>query len=213
MVALTHKLWFPDPSLADEGGFLAYGGDLSVERLMLAYRSGIFPWYEEGQPILWYSPNPRMVLFPSNFKVSKSFQKTLKKNKFQVTFNKAFDQVIQHCATIKRKDQGGTWITNEMKNAYIELHKLGKAISVEVWLDEVLVGGLYGVDVKEKKIFCGESMFSLVSNASKIAFHALNQYCLGQNYSLIDCQMYTPHLESLGAICVKRLTFLSFLRE
>lgn len=212
MVALTHQLWFPDPDQANDDGFLAFGGDLSPQRLLLAYQSGIFPWYEAGQPILWYSPNPRMILKPDQFKVSKSFKKTLQKHPFTITFNTAFEAIIKACATTKRKGQRGTWITPEMQQAYNKLHKLGWATSIEIWKNEQLVGGLYGIDLKQKKIFCGESMFSIVSEASKIALYALSKYCEQRSYYFIDCQMYTTHLESLGATCVKRSIFLSYLR-
>ncbi|HBC05554.1 MAG TPA: leucyl/phenylalanyl-tRNA--protein transferase, partial [Aequorivita sp.] len=170
---LTDKLWFPNPDEATADGFLAIGGNLSMERLLLAYHSGIFPWFEDDQPILWWSPDPRMVLFPEKFKVSKSLRKTLNSEKFKITFNQNFEGVIKNCATIPRKGEAGTWITNDMQQAYIALHKAGHAISIEVWEDEKLVGGLYGIDLPKKKVFCGESMFSLVSDASKVAFFHL----------------------------------------
>ncbi|RMA66327.1 leucyl/phenylalanyl-tRNA--protein transferase [Ulvibacter antarcticus] len=202
---------FPPPSEADQDGLLAVGGDLSVERLLLAYNSGIFPWYEDGQPILWWSPDPRMVLLPEKLKVSKSLQKTLRQQKFRVTFNSAFSEVIQNCAKIKRDGQGGTWITNEMQRAYSALHEMGHALSVEVWLEGELVGGLYGMDLPEKKIFCGESMFSLKSDASKVGFYHLIEALKKKDYNLIDCQMYTAHLESLGAEEMPRSDFLEYL--
>jgi len=207
---LSKSIWFPDPEEADEDGLLAVGGDLSVKRLMHAYRSGIFPWFEEGQPILWWSPNPRMVLFLERFKVSKSLQKTIDKKKFTITFNTCFSEVIKNCSQIKRDGQQGTWITSDMEKAYINLHQLGFATSVEVWLNEELVGGLYGIDLADKKIFCGESMFSKESDASKVAFYYLVEKLKTKNYQFIDCQMYTAHLESLGAEEVSRTVFLNY---
>ena len=208
---LDQKLDFPDPAMADSDGLLAIGGDLSVERLLLAYYSGIFPWYEEGQPILWWSPNPRMVLFPEKLKVSKSLQKKIKNDKFKITYNTAFSEVIENCSVIKRDRQNGTWITNAMQKADIELHKQGHAISVEVWNDNVLVGGLYGIDLPRKKIFCGESMFSKESDTSKVGFYHLVSEMKRKKYNLIDCQMYTSHLHSLGAEEISRESFLKFL--
>lgn len=208
---LSEKIEFPNPTEATSDGLLAVGGDLSVERLLLAYNSGIFPWYEKGQPILWWSPDPRMVLFPDNFKVSKSLRKKIKSEKFKATFNKAFSEVIKNCSTIKRNGQRGTWITNEMQEAYIDLHKKGHASSVEVWLEKELVGGLYGIDLGHKKVFCGESMFSKESEASKVGFYTLISELKKKEYRLIDCQMYTAHLESLGAEEISRADFLQFL--
>ena len=205
---LTDKLWFPNPDEATADGFLAIGGNLSMERLLLAYHSGIFPWFEDDQPILWWSPDPRMVLFPEKFKVSKSLRKTLNSEKFKITFNQNFEGVIKNCATIPRKGEAGTWITNDMQQAYIALHKAGHAISIEVWEDEKLVGGLYGIDLPKKKVFCGESMFSLVSDASKVAFFHLSEYVKAKNYKFIDCQIYNAHLESLGAEEIGREEFL-----
>ncbi len=208
---LTEQLWFPETSKATADGLLAIGGDLSSARLLLAYNSGIFPWYERGQPILWWSPDPRMVLFPEKFKVSKSLRKTLKSEKFTVTFNQNFAEVIKRCATVPRKGQAGTWITEEMQQAYIDLHKAGHAFSIEVWENETLVGGLYGIDLPHKKVFCGESMFSLVSDASKVAFYHLSEYVKTKNYKFIDCQIYNEHLESLGAEEIERTEFLKTL--
>ncbi len=205
-------MWFPSSSLAAEDGLLAVGGDLSSPRLLLAYNSGIFPWYEAGQPILWWSPDPRMVLFPEKFKVSKSLRKILKSRKFRITFNKNFPEVIKNCATVPRKGQTGTWITREMQEAYTALHELGHAVSVEVWEHDKLVGGLYGIDLAEKKIFCGESMFSLASEASKAALFHLTEYVKNKDYKCIDCQIYNAHLESLGAEEMERNRFLEFLR-
>lgn len=202
---------FPHPSEASEKGLLAYGGDLSPQRVLSAYRLGIFPWYTPGEPILWWSPNPRMVLFPERFKVSRSLKSTLQKGVFTVTFNQHFSAVIQNCAGIKREGQQGTWITTEMINAFEALHSMGHAVSVEVWKENKLVGGLYGIDLPESKIFCGESMFSLESNASKVGFYYWVQHLQQQNYRLIDCQVYTEHLESLGAQEVDRALFLKYL--
>jgi leucyl/phenylalanyl-tRNA---protein transferase len=203
---------FPRPEEANEIGLLAVGGDLSVERLMNAYNTGIFPWYDSSQPIMWWSPDPRMVLFPGNLKISKSMKQLLRKKAFKVTFNTAFKEVIQNCAAVKREGQEGTWITPKMQAAYEELHKLDFAHSVEVWQEEQLVGGLYGIYLQEKQVFCGESMFSKVSNASKYAFIELVQKLEAQGVKLIDCQVYTQHLESLGAEEIPRKTFLEYLR-
>ena len=210
---LTEKLWFPNPEEATSDGLLAIGGDLSMERLILAYNSGIFPWFEEDQPILWWSPNPRMVLFPKKFKVSKSLRKTLNSEKFKVTFDQNFEEVIKNCANVSRKGDHGTWITPEMQKAYIGLQQAGHAVSVEVWEKEKLVGGLYGIDLSHKKVFCGESMFSLVSNASKVAFYHLSQYAKSKNYKFIDCQIYNEHLASLGAEEIGREEFLKMLAK
>ena len=209
---LSHSIWFPNPEEADTEGLLAIGGDLSVKRLMHAYRSGIFPWFDDYQPILWWSPDPRMVLFLDNFKVTKSLQKTIQKNKFTITYNTCFSEVIKNCSKIKRDGQVGTWITQQMEDAYIHLNKVGHAVSVEVWLDSQLVGGLYGIDLLDKRVFCGESMFSKESDASKVAFNFLVEKLKAKNYQLIDCQMHTPHLERLGAIEIPRNDFLKYLR-
>lgn len=210
---LTEQFWFPSTSEATVDGLLAIGGDLSVERLVLAYKSGIFPWFEDDQPILWWSPNPRMVLFPEKFKVSKSLRKTLNSKKFKITFNQNFAEVLKKCATVPRKGQAGTWITKEMQESYITLHESGHAVSIEVWENDKLVGGLYGVDVPQKKVFCGESMFSLVSDASKVAFYHLSEYLKTKNYKFIDCQIYNEHLESLGAEEIGREEFLRVLNQ
>lgn len=204
---LTQDLIFPAPKLAEEDGLLCVGGDLSAERLILAYSLGIFPWYSEETPILWYSPHERFVLFPEKVKVSKSMCKVLKSNIFTVTKNHAFEQSIKACAEIGRKDQPGTWITAEMQEAYINLHKKGIAHSVEVWFENNLVGGLYGVETGN--IFCGESMFSKASNASKAAFIWL---CENSGYSLIDCQFHTEHLESMGAEFISREEYMNMLK-
>jgi leucyl/phenylalanyl-tRNA--protein transferase len=200
------ELWFPEPELAEEDGLLAVGGDLSPERLILAYQNGIFPWFSEESPILWYAPHERFVLFPQKLKLSKTMRKLLKTNKFKLTFNTAFPDVIRACATISREDQLGTWITNDMEKAYIQLFELGYAHSVEVWENDQLVGGLYGVEMNS--IFCGESMFSKVSNASKVALISL---CQNKNYKLIDCQVHSDHLESLGAELISTNQFMEFL--
>ena len=204
---LTQKIEFPDVSEASADGLLAFGGDLSPERLLFAYQNGIFPWFEDTEPILWWSPDPRFVLFPKDLKVSKSMKQLLKKNQFKVTENKAFKNVIENCAKAKREGQQGTWITDEMIEAYTKLHKLGYAKSVEVWQNDQLVGGLYGIAI-ENKVFCGESMFAKVSNASKVGFITFIQ---NSNYKLVDCQLHTYHLESLGAKHITRLEFLKYL--
>jgi len=209
MIFLSDAIWFPPVSSASTDGVIAIGGDLSVERLLLAYRSGIFPWYNKGEPIVWYSPDPRMVLFPEKLKVSKSMRQLINKNIFKVTFNTHFSEVIANCKIVNRNDQLGTWITDEMQKAYTKMHELGVAKSVEVWQNDKLIGGLYGIDLGT--IFCGESMFSHVSNASKIAFIYLVEKLKNENYSLIDCQMYTKHLESLGAEEIRRTEFLKYL--
>lgn len=209
MHILGKKILFPPLETADVNGLLAIGGDLSPERLMCAYRSGIFPWYNEGEPIIWYCPPERMVLFPDDLKVSKSMEKVLKNPSFRISFNEHFKEVIHHCKSIDRPGQKGTWITREMQKAYIELHELGFAKSVEVWQDDRLVGGLYGIDLGH--IFTGESMFSLVSNASKVAFIYLNTFLKERNYLLLDCQVYNEHLASLGAVEIPRETYIRYL--
>lgn len=210
---IDELLYFPPVYQADEQGLLAVGGDLKVERLLLAYNSGIFPWFEEGQPPLWFSPPERMLLFFDYLKVSKSMKQLLKKKLFRVTKNKAFEKVIEACASIPRKGQQGTWITDEMKQAYVELHNLGKADSFEVWQNDELVGGLYGVNLANKKIFCGESMFSKKSNASKVAFIYMALHFYEKGYKCVDCQIYNDHLASLGAFEVSRADFLEILQK
>jgi len=205
---LTEDLWFPSVSEASEEGIVAIGGDLSVARLILAYRSGIFPWFEHDEPILWWSPDPRFVLFPKKLKVSKSMRQVLRNKNFTVTVNKAFKDVISSCAEAKRSGQQGTWITENMITAFTDLHDMGYAKSVEVWDGNTLVGGLYGVDLGNG-IFTGESMFAKESNASKVAFISFIQ---NTDYKLIDCQVYTNHLASLGAEDIPRDTFLKLLR-
>lgn len=203
---------FPPIELADEDGFLAVTRELSIARILEAYHLGIFPWYSEGQPVLWWSPDPRMVLFPEELKISKSMRPYLNKNKFQVTFNQDFEAVINHCGKVFRKGQDGTWITPEIKRSYLKLHRMGLAISAEVWDDNNLVGGLYGIYLRKKKIFCGESMFANVSNASKFGFIKLVQKLQEEDVHLIDCQVYTDHLASLGAQEITREEFLSYLK-
>lgn len=212
MVLLASEIWFPHPDQTHESGILAIGGDLSVERLLLAYENGIFPWYSEDEPILWWCPDERMVLFPDKLHISKSMKPLLNKNKFKVTFNQAFEQVILACATSKRDNQNGTWLTDEMISAYRTLHGRGIAQSVEAWENNKLVGGLYGIFLKEFGVFCGESMFTRKSNASKFAFIKMVEHFKTQGLKLIDCQVYTPHLESLGAELIEREVFLSYLK-
>lgn len=210
LFALDKELIFPPVSFAEPDGLLAIGGDLSIDRLLLAYHSGIFPWYE-GDQILWWCPDPRFVLFPNELAVSKSMKTTIKKNTFKFTTNKAFEQVITNCKKISRKDQHSTWITDDIKSAYCELHAKGYAHSAEAWQNGELVGGLYGVRLGN--VFYGESMFSKVSNASKFAFIQYVQQLKKENVQLIDCQVYTEHLESLGARMIPRNEFIGLLLE
>lgn len=203
---LDDELIFPNPSLAEEDGLLAIGGDLSSERLILAYKNGIFPWFNEETPILWYSPHERFVLFPEEVKISKSMRQVINSQKFKITFDTAFKEVIRACAEMKREGQDGTWITQDMQQAYIQLHELGFAHSIEVWQNKELVGGLYGVLVN--RVFCGESMFSKQSNTSKLALIWL---CQNANIKLIDCQIYSEHLEKLGAKLISRAEFMDYL--
>lgn len=210
MYFLSRELYFPAVHTASTEGIIAVGGDLSPERLLLAYRNGIFPWYEDDEPILWWCPPQRMVLYPHEIKISKSMRNVINRNIFTITFNTAFEEVIYNCQTIKREGQPGTWITEEMLNAYINLHKLGYAKSVEVWHEGELVGGLYGIDLNT--FFCGESMFSKVSNASKFGFIALAKKLQQEGYELLDCQVYNKHLESLGAREIDRNDFLKVLQ-
>lgn len=205
---LDERLIFPDPALAEDDGLLAVGGDLSIERLLLAYQNGIFPWYSDDTPILWYSPHERFVLFPDELKISKSMRQVLRSGRFKVTINQCFEKVIEACSIVKRNEQEGTWITDDMKNAYISLHSKGHAHSVEVWEQDKLVGGLYGVQTGST--FCGESMFSLVSNASKTALISL---CKSGEYTLIDCQVHTEHLESMGARLISRKEYMAILQN
>jgi len=210
LFALDKQLIFPPVHHAEPDGLLAIGADLSVDRLLLAYRSGIFPWYE-GEHILWWCPDPRFVLLPGELKISKSMKALLKKRYFDFSINKAFTEVINNCKTVSRKEQDGTWITEEVKKAYTQLHQLGYAHSVEVWKEGELLGGLYGI--RMGKVFFGESMFSKVSNASKYAFICYVQQLQSEGIQLIDCQVYTEHLESLGAKMIPRQSFISLLHE
>ena len=206
---LNETIEFPPLTEANSEGLLAVGGDLSPERVLYAYQNGIFPWYESDQPILWWAPDPRFVLYPHKLKVSKSTKQILKNQSFEITINRNFKDVIQACAKIKRQAQSGTWITDKMMETYCVLHQKGIAKSVEVWQNKKLVGGLYGVELNDT-IFCGESMFSYVSNASKIGFISFVQ---NSNYKLIDCQLHTNHLESLGAEPISRSKFMQYLKR
>ena len=211
MYIISDVLYFPSVNETTSEGILAVGGDLSSERLLLAYKSGIFPWFNPGEPILWWAPSSRMVLFFEDLIISKSMRNILNRNVFKVTFNQDFKAVISNCRSIKRDGQNGTWISDEMIEAYCNLHKLGIAKSVEVWQNEELVGGLYGVDLGN--VFCGESMFSKVSNASKVAFISLANKLKNDNYKVLDCQVYNEHLESLGCKEIDREDFMKILNE
>ena len=208
LTVLTDKLWFPPVEKSTADGLLAIGGDLSTERLLLAYRSGIFPWFNEDEPPLWWCPDPRCVLFPDELYISKSMQQLFKRKAFTVSFNKAFTDVIHQCAQT-RKLKEGTWITTEIEQAYTSLHRMGKAVSAEAWQNNELVGGLYGIRLGN--IFFGESMFSKVPNASKYAFISFVQQLQKEAVVLIDCQIYTPHLESLGARMIPRKEFMKIV--
>lgn len=210
MYYLTKELYFPPVEEASYEGILAVGGDLSSQRLLLAYRNGIFPWFEDDEPILWWSPSERMVVNPQDYKIKKSLRNIINRAIFKVTFNQNFEEVITHCQQIKRVGQQGTWITQDMIDAYCKLHKEGHAMSVEVWLNDELVGGLYGVDLGT--IFCGESMFSKVPNASKVAFVKLIEYLKEKKYRLLDCQVHNDHLEKLGAFEISRASFMRILK-
>ena len=205
------SLEFPDLDEADESGLLAIGGDLSIERLKLAYSKGIFPWYEDGMPILWWSPDPRMVLFPEKMIISHSLRQSIKKQQFTITIDHAFEKVIRNCAKTTRKGEDGTWITTEMQNAYIRLHEAGYAHSAEAWLEGELVGGLYGVALG--KAFFGESMFHHVTNASKVALFELVEKLSSWNFEIIDAQVYTNHLESLGGEMIPRREYIHILEK
>ncbi|WP_298238638.1 leucyl/phenylalanyl-tRNA--protein transferase [uncultured Algibacter sp.] len=204
---LDKDIWFPHVNNASPDGLLAIGGDLSIERLLLAYKNGIFPWFEVEEPILWWSPDPRFVLFPEKLKVSKSMKQVLRIKDYKVTINKAFKEVITECSKVNRQGQTGTWITENMIEAYVKMHELGFAKSVEVWKEDLLVAGLYGIDLGNN-VFSGESMFTKESNASKVGFIT---FIKNTNYKLIDCQVYTNHLESLGAEEISRDEFLENL--
>ena len=207
MIILDENTDFPDVSQATFEGLLAIGGNLSTKRLLSAYKKGIFPWFSDDEPILWWSPDPRFVLFPEELHVSKTMKQLLKKNHFEVTINKDFKSVIERCSKTKRVGQDDTWITQDMIDAYLRLHQLGYAKSIEVWQNDQLVGGLYGIDLGNN-VFCGESMFTKVSNASKVGFITFVQ---NSNYRLIDCQLHTNHLESLGARNISRTEFVEYL--
>jgi len=207
---LNDKLSFPAVKLADPDGLLAYGGDLTSERLLLAYSLGIFPWYNEA-PILWWSPDPRFVLYPSDIKISSSMKQVFKKNLFTITYDQDFAGVIAGCKKVSRPGQDGTWITNEVEKAYIKLHKEGHAHSVECWYNDQLVGGFYGIQLG--KCFFGESMFATMSNASKAAFITFVQRAQREGIKIIDCQVHTEHLQSLGAGFISREEFVKTIKE
>jgi len=211
MYLLTTALFFPPVNMADETGLLAIGGDLNTERLLLAYRSGIFPWYNEDEPICWWCPDPRFVLYPSDLKISNSMKTVLQNGRYRFTTNRAFEQVIQNCKAISRPGQDGTWISPAIQKAYTHLYELGYAHSAETWQDGVLVGGLYGIRLGN--IFFGESMFSLKPNASKFAFINYVRQLQKENVQLIDCQVHTHHLESMGARMIPRQQFIDILVE
>lgn len=210
MYLLSDELVFPPVENANVEGLLAVGGDLSPERLLLAYQNGIFPWFDNDSIILWWSPDPRMVLFPNEIKVSKSMKKVIRNKQFRLTKNTCFEKVLEYCSSVPREGQDGTWITEAMKTAYIKLHKNGIAQSYEVWEKDKLVGGLYGVDLGH--VFCGESMFSLTSNASKFAFIKLAEELFLKKYKVIDCQLHTDHLASMGAKEIARKDFMAILK-
>jgi leucyl/phenylalanyl-tRNA--protein transferase len=207
---LTEEIIFPKPEFSEEDGLLAVGGDLSLERLILAYCNGIFPWYNEGEPILWWCPKPRFIIIPEEVKISKSMRKIIKNEEFNVTFNNDFKGVISNCKYIREDNNEGTWISDDMINAYINLFKHGFAMSVETYLGEELVGGLYGVKIG--KCFFGESMFSKVSNASKIALIKLSEKLKNEGFIFIDCQMHTKHLESMGGRFIEWDAFKDLLK-
>jgi len=211
MYLISDTLYFPPVYEASSEGILAVGGDLSPERLLLAYKSGIFPWFNPGEPILWWAPKLRMVLYFDELVVSKSMRNILNRNTFRVTFNQNFSEVISNCSTIKREGQQGTWISQEMREAYCKLNEMGIAKSVEVWQNNELVGGLYGIDLGV--VFCGESMFSKVTNASKVAFITLSNRLKNENYKLLDCQVYNEHLDSLGCREIDRDDFMKLLNS
>ena len=208
---LTKEIIFPNPELSDEDGLLAIGGDLSLERLIVAYCNGIFPWYNKGEPILWWCPKPRFIITPNDVTISKSMKKVIKKNELKVTFNNDFEGVINNCCSLREINGEGTWITDDMKNAYINLFKHGYAMSVETYLCDELVGGLYGVKIG--KCFFGESMFSKVSNASKIALIKLSEKLADEDFIFIDCQMHTEHLESMGGKFIEWSIFKDLMNK
>lgn len=208
--SLDDSLIFPPAEYSDEKGIIAIGGDLSPERLLCAYKQGIFPWYTEKEPILWWSPDPRFILFPDDIRISKSMRQVINREIFEITYDRAFRDVISGCRG-PRSSQTGTWITHEMAEGYIQLHKRGYAHSVEAWQDGKLAGGLYGISLG--RCFFGESMFAKVSNASKAAFITLTKKLSGLGFRIIDCQVYTEHLKNLGAKSIPRKLFLSILEE
>jgi len=208
---LTNEPVFPNPSLAEANGLLAIGGDLSTERLLAAYSQGIFPWYSEGEPPLWWFTDPRLVIFPDSFKVSKRFARTLRNTDFRITFDTDFFRIISACADIRIEEGEGTWINKDMKNAYYQLHLAGYAHSVECWLGDELAGGLYGVQIGN--VFFGESMFTRISNGSKAALVALVTHLQQQGIALIDCQMTTQHLQSFGAVEISGEKFRKLLKQ
>lgn len=210
MYFVSEKLYFPPVDEASYEGILAVGGDLSIQRLLLAYKNGIFPWFDSDEPILWWAPPMRMVVAPFDYKVSKSLRNSINQGIFKVTFNQNFDLVIRNCQKIERKGQNGTWISEDIIASYTKLYEMGIAKSVEVWKDNQLVGGLYGVDLGH--VFCGESMFSIVSNASKVAFVTLIDKLKNENYRLLDCQIHNDHLEKLGAFEISRASFMRILK-
>jgi len=211
MYIIGKELFFPPVKSTYEDGLFAIGGDLSTERLLLAYSSGIFPWFNEGEPICWYCPDPRFVLFPGELYISKSMRTIINSSMFSFTVNKAFGDVVKNCKTVYRKNQPGTWISESIVKAYSALHVKGHAHSAETWRNDELVGGLYGVLIG--KVFFGESMFTKQSNASKFAFIKYVQYLQTKNVQLVDCQVYTKHLESLGARMIERDYFLRLLKK
>jgi leucyl/phenylalanyl-tRNA---protein transferase len=211
MYILTNPIYFPPHEAATEDGILALGGDLSVERLLFAYKNGVFPWFNEDEPIIWWSPPKRMVVDPKNYKIPKTVRNLINRNIFQVSYNQCFEKVIESCKTIYRKDQVGSWLTEDMKDAYMKLHQLGYAKSIEVWQNNELVGGLYGMDMGH--FFVGESMFSSVSNASKFAFVWLVNHLKINNYLLLDCQVHNHYLEQLGAFEITRNSYLKIIQH
>ena len=211
LIFLDDTLWFPPLDAASPDGLLAIGGDLSTERLLLAYHHGIFPWYNEDEPPMWWSPDPRFVLFPQELRISKSMRQVIKREEFEFRVSGAFEDVIRNCSQVKRNGVHGTWISNDIIEAYTELHRLGYAYSAEAWQQGQLVGGLYGVLLGH--VFFGESMFSLVSNASKFAFISWVKALQQQGVLMIDCQVHTPHLESLGSRMIRRSDFVEILKE
>ena len=209
MHLLGNEHTFPSAETASREGIVAIGGDLDPNRILNAYKKGIFPWFENDNNLVWWSPDPRMVLFPKKIKISKSTKKIINQDYFKVTYNQSFNEVVECCSKVKRFGQNGTWITEGLKKAYNQLHEMGYAYSVEVWKDYELVGGLYGIDLGD--IFCGESMFTRANNASKVGFIHLVKELTKNNYKLIDCQVPSAHLKSLGAEEISRKEFLSFL--